>query len=332
MYKRHINYLGEGGNLLVVDDNPTNCDLLERRLSRQGYKATSVTSGKKALELLDNDQFDLILLDLLMPEMDGIEVLHRLKANSRWRNIPVIILSALDDMEMIVKCVLLGAEDYIFKPFNPVLLKARIAANLEKFRLRRQQVPKLQIFISSPGDVIPERKIVRRLINELNEELVDRVFLTPIFWEDEPLLASDTFQAQIYPARESDIYIGIFWSRLGSPLPENIKREDGSRYLSGSEYEFEDAMMGFRENGKPDILVYKKMAEPMVGLNDKGLIMSRLEQNERLDDFVRHWFMTEDGESYIGAFHGFQTDEQFEDMISKHLRKLVLKQLDAISV
>ena len=91
-------------------------------------------------------------------------------------------------------------------------------------------------------------------------------------------------------------------------------------------------MMGFRENGKPDILVYKKMAEPMVGLNDKDVIMSRLEQNERLDDFVRHWFMTEDGESYIGAFHGFQTDEQFEDMISKHLRKLVLKQLDAISV
>lgn len=327
-----INYLGEGGNLLIVDDNPTNCDLLERRLSRQGYKSTSVTSGKKALKLLDNDQFDLILLDLLMPEMDGIEVLQRLKANSRWRNIPVIILSALDDMEMIVKCVLLGAEDYIFKPFNPVLLKARIAANLEKFRLRRQQVPKLKIFISSPGDVIPERKIIRRLINELNEELADRVFLTPIFWEDEPLLASDTFQAQIYPARESDIYIGIFWSRLGSPLPENIKREDGSRYLSGSEYEFEDAMVGFQENGKPDILVYKKMAEPMVGLNDKDVIMSRLEQNERLAFFVKHWFMTEDGESYIGAFHGFQSEEQFEDMVSKHLRKLVLKQLDVISV
>lgn len=326
------NYLGEGGDLLVVDDNLTNCDLLERRLSRQGYNPTTVTSGKQALELLEHEQFDLILLDLLMPEINGIEVLQHLKANSRWRNIPVIVISALDDMEMIVKCVLLGAEDYIFKPFNPVLLKARIAANLEKVRLRRQQVPKLKIFISSPGDVIPERKIVRRLINELNEELADRVFLSPIFWEDEPLVASDTFQAQIYPARDSDIYIGIFWSRLGSPLPDNITRADGTRYLSGSEYEFEDAMSGFKSNGKPAILVYKKMSEPVVGLHHRELIMSRLEQNERLDEFVKNWFMTDDGKSYIGAFHGFEHAEEFEEMIGKHLRKLVLNQLDTLSI
>lgn len=325
-----VNWLGEGGNLLVVDDNPENCDLLVRRLGRQGYNAISVESGEKALELLEKESFDLILLDLLMPGMSGIEVLEQLKKDAILRNIPVIVLSALDDMEMIVRCVLLGADDYLFKPFNAVLLKARIAASLEKSRLRRQHVPKLKIFISSPGDVIPERKIVRRIINQLNEELAERVFLTPIFWEDEPLLASDTFQAQIYPAQDSDIYIGIFWSRLGSPLPENIRRPDGSRYLSGSEYEFEDAMTGFRATGKPNILVYRKTTEPLVGLNDRKTLMDRLEQNERLEGFVRNWFMTEDGESYTGAFHCFEAEEHFEDMVSTHLRKLVLSQLDEI--
>lgn len=327
-----VNLSGEGGHLLVIDDNPVNCDLLMRRLGRQGYHAVAVESGADALKLLEQEQFDLILLDLLMPGMSGIEVLEKLKRDAVLRNIPVIVLSALDDMEMIVRCVLLGADDYLFKPFNPVLLKARIAASLEKYRLRRQHVPKLRIFISSPGDVIPERKIVRRIINQLNEELAEQVLLMPIFWEDEPLLASDTFQAQIYPACNTEIYIGIFWSRLGSPLPDNIRRPDGTRYLSGSEYEFEDAMTGFKSSGKPDILVYRKVAEPMVGLNDRKMIMERLEQNERLDDFVRNWFMTEDGESYIGAFHCFETEESFEDMISAHLRKLVLNQLDQLSI
>lgn len=327
-----FNRMGEGGNILVVDDNLANCDLLVRRLGRQGYQSIAVDSGKKALGLLEKEQFDLILLDLLMPGMNGIDVLEHLKQNAVLRNIPVIVLSALDDMEMIVRCVLLGADDYLFKPFNPVLLKARIAASLEKYRLRRQNVPKLKIFISSPGDVIPERKIVRRIINQLNEELAEQVYLTPIFWEDEPLLASDTFQAQIYPAQDSDIYIGIFWSRLGSPLPENIRRPDGSQYLSGSEYEFEDAMTGYQHNGRPDILVYRKTAVPMVGLNDRQHIMSCLEQNERLEEFVRNWFMTEDGVSYIGAFHCFETEDVFEDMISTHLRKLVLNQLDVIDI
>jgi CheY-like chemotaxis protein len=322
-----VNWLGEGGDILVVDDNPVNCDLLTRRLERQGYHAIAVESGEGALQLLEVEKFDLILLDLLMPGMSGIEVLEHLKQDPVLRNIPVIVLSALDDMEKIVRCVLLGADDYLFKPFNPVLLKARIAASLEKARLRRQNVPKLKVFISSPGDVIPERRIVRVLINQLNEEFAEQVFLTPIFWEDEPLLASDTFQAQIYPAHDADIYIGIFWSRLGSPLPDHIRRPDGSRYLSGSEYEFEDAMSGFQKKGRPEILVYRKTAEPVVGLNDRDLIMDRLQQKERLEEFVRKWFMTEDGESYIGAFHAFGTEENFELMISTHLRKLVVNQL-----
>ena len=106
-----FNRMGEGGNILVVDDNLANCDLLVRRLGRQGYQSIAVDSGKKALGLLEKEQFDLILLDLLMPGMNGIDVLEHLKQNAVLRNIPVIVLSALDDMEMIVRCVLLGADD-----------------------------------------------------------------------------------------------------------------------------------------------------------------------------------------------------------------------------
>jgi len=323
--------LGEGGEILIVDDNAVNLDLLSRRLARQGYNTQTVGSGKEAFSLLEKHKFDLILLDLVMPGMSGIDVLKRLKNDSTLRNIPVIILSALDDMTKIVQCVLLGADDYIFKPFNPVLLKARISASLEKSRLRRQVVPKLKVFISSPGDVINERRIVRLIINQLNEELVEKVFLTPIFWEDEPLLATDTFQSQIYPAKDCDIYLGIFWSRLGSPLPKHIKRADGSCYLSGSEYEFEDAIDGKKERNKPDILVYKKMQEPMVGLNNRDEIMQRLEQNERLEGFIKKWFMTPDGESYSGAFHGFDDADSFESLVYKHLKKLVLNQLEEIT-
>jgi CheY-like chemotaxis protein len=326
-----LHKLGEGGDILIVDDNPVNLDLLSRRLSRQGYNTTVVDSGRKAMTLLKGESFDLILLDLLMPEMNGQEVLSLLKQDKVLRNIPVIILSALDDMEQIVNCVLLGADDYIFKPFNPVLLKARISASLEKFRLRKNQVPRLKVFISSPGDVIPERQITRKVISELNDELADRVNLIPIFWEDEPLLASDTFQAQIYPAKESAIYIGIFWSRLGSPLPDNIIREDGSRYLSGSEYEFEDAISGFKETGFPQLLVYKKTAEIKIPLLNREQVLDRLEQKEKVENFIENWFMTDDNQSYSGAFHCFENEDAFTQTIEKHLKKLVLNQLEALS-
>ena len=95
-----------------------------------------------------------------------------------------------------------------------MLLRARIAASLEKHRLRVQQALRLSVFISSPGDVVPERRIVRQIINGLNEELTGQVYLMPIFWEEEPLLASETFQSQIHPPRETDIYLGIFQQRL----------------------------------------------------------------------------------------------------------------------
>ena len=122
--------------LLVVDDQEMNREMLLRRLFRMGYNATAAEDGKAALELMVREQFDLVLLDIVMPVMDGYEMLSRIKADNRLRHIPVIMLTAVDDPSSTVRCIENGAEDYVPKPFNPVILRARINASLEKKRLR----------------------------------------------------------------------------------------------------------------------------------------------------------------------------------------------------
>ena len=128
-----------GGRILVVDDDPGNRDLLSRRLCQQGFEVQAVESGDEALCRLRQEPFDLLLLDVVMPGIDGDEVLARLKADPGLRHLPVIMLSALDEMDLVVRCILAGAEDYLAKPVNTVLLRARIGACLEKSRLRHQE-------------------------------------------------------------------------------------------------------------------------------------------------------------------------------------------------
>ena len=316
--------LGEGGVILVVDDDESNRYLLERRLKSQGYDPVTVDSGEAAIEFLGTTDVDMVLLDMIMPGLDGTEVLGRLKGDAKLKNIPVVMLSALDDMERIIECISMGAEDYLFKPPNPVLLKARISATLEKNRLRKQLAPRLQVFISSPSDVDPERAQAKRVIDRLNEELSGRVYMIPVLWEDEPLRASETAQTQIVAPRDTDIYIGIFWARMGTMLPEHIRRTDGSRYGSGTEFEFEDALAGHEENKRPEILVYRKTAQTMVALDDRVTVLDRLDQKERLEQFILRWFSTEDGLSIARVYHAFDSVEQFEDIFERHLRKLAL--------
>ena len=123
--------------ILVVDDTEENRDILVRRLARLGYDhVVTAVNGHDALARLHAQPFDLILLDILMPGMDGYEVLERLKRDPRLRHVPVIMISALTEMESVVRCIALGAEDYLPKPFNPTLLSARVGATLEKKRLR----------------------------------------------------------------------------------------------------------------------------------------------------------------------------------------------------
>jgi serine phosphatase RsbU (regulator of sigma subunit) len=126
----------EHPRILIVDDEPLNIDYLEQELEDLDYEVLSARNGQEALELVESQLPDMILLDIMMPIMDGFEVLGRLKAEKQWRDIPVVVISALSDMDNVVKGIELGAEDYLPKPFDPVLLHARIKSGLEKKRFR----------------------------------------------------------------------------------------------------------------------------------------------------------------------------------------------------
>jgi adenylate cyclase len=160
---------GTRGLILIVDDNETNRDLLSRRLSRLGHDTLMAEHGQQALDCVTQHSFDLILLDIMMPNMTGYEVLERLKADPDQRHIPVIMVSALDDIDSVVRCIELGAEDYLFKPFNPVLLKARVTASLEKKRIfdyERAMMEKLRA---------EQEKSERLLLNILPGAIADRL-------------------------------------------------------------------------------------------------------------------------------------------------------------
>jgi serine phosphatase RsbU (regulator of sigma subunit) len=129
----------EPNHLLVVDDNKVNRMLLIRSLEQQGHYVTAAENGCEALEVLKASPIDLVLLDIEMPEMNGYQVLSNMKQDRQLRHIPVIMVTAVDEMESTIRCIEMGAEDYLPKPFNPVLLRARIDASLEKKHLRDKE-------------------------------------------------------------------------------------------------------------------------------------------------------------------------------------------------
>jgi sigma-B regulation protein RsbU (phosphoserine phosphatase) len=123
--------------LLIVDDNEDNRYTLTRRLNREGYdNLTTANNGREALDLLQSKPFDLVLLDIMMPDLNGYEVLEQMKASATLRDVPVIMISALSEIDSVIRCIELGAVDYLSKPFNPTLLRARVGATVEKKRLR----------------------------------------------------------------------------------------------------------------------------------------------------------------------------------------------------
>jgi two-component system sensor histidine kinase/response regulator len=127
------------GTLLVVDDEAANRDVLSRRLERQGHTVVTASNGNQTLDLMRDRPFDLVLLDIMMPDTDGYEVLRRLKSDDQLQHIPVVMISAIDELQSVVRCIAAGAEDYLAKPFNPTLLQARIGACLEKKRSRDRE-------------------------------------------------------------------------------------------------------------------------------------------------------------------------------------------------
>jgi len=127
------------GRLLIIDDNKVMRLLLTRGLEQQGHSVATAENGRRGLEMLRTERFDLVLLDIQMPEMDGLQALEHITGDLNLREIPVIMISSLDEVDGVARCIQMGAEDYLFKPPNPVLLRARIISSLEKKRLRDQQ-------------------------------------------------------------------------------------------------------------------------------------------------------------------------------------------------
>ena len=157
------------GHLLIVDDDETNRDLLSRRIKREGHTFEMAENGKAALDIARRSSFDVILLDIMMPVMDGYQALQLLQADDELRKIPVIMLSGLDQVDSVARCIKMGADDFLPKPFDPVLLKARIGSSLEKKRLRDREEEYLRQI------EVEREQSERLLLNILPVAIADRL-------------------------------------------------------------------------------------------------------------------------------------------------------------
>jgi adenylate cyclase len=216
----------QSGRILVVDDAEANRDLLSRRLRRNGHAVDTVENGILALQAAAKSEYDLILLDLMMPDMNGFEVLTRLKADAAIQHIPVMMISALDEIDSIVTCIEAGAEDYISKPFDPILLTARIEASLERKRLRdREQAFMNQLKLEKHKteslllNILPEM-IIRR-IRQGEVEIADRFTEATILFSD--LVGFTGLASRCSPSRIVDILNHLFSAFDG--LAERLKLE-----------------------------------------------------------------------------------------------------------
>jgi len=167
--EQQVDIAHQNASLLVVDDKESNRDLLSRRLDRQGFQVEVAENGVQALQMIHRHNYDLVLLDIIMPEMNGYQVLAEIKNNPKLCRIPVIMISALDEIKSVVNCIEMGAEDYLQKPFNQVILNAKISASLERKRLRDREyafIKKLQI---------EQQKSEKLLLNILPKPIADRL-------------------------------------------------------------------------------------------------------------------------------------------------------------
>ena len=151
------------GRILVVDDEMLNRTLLSTNLSESDYVVETAEDGQQALEMLDTQSFDVVLLDLMMPKMDGYQVLAHMKSDDSLRRIPVIVISSMDEMESVVRCIEMGATDYLPKPFNPVLLHARLNASLASLHQERMDMLRRQLAQVTATQEEERQRIAREL-------------------------------------------------------------------------------------------------------------------------------------------------------------------------
>ena len=188
---------------------------------------------------------------------------------------------------------------------------------------------KLRIFISSPSDVRPERLIAERIVQRLDREFGDRVHAEAVLWEREPLVASRHFQDtdNIPAPRTMDIVVVILWSRLGVPLPADKFRGALGPRGDRTEWEFEDALASALETKAPDLLFYRKVAEPTTGLGDRAAVHEKIVQLELVDEFIGRWFHSQDHKGAVAASHTFGNTADFEGLLYDHLHALIKKRV-----
>lgn len=224
------------GHILVVEDDRMLRLMLENMLVHQGHQVSLAEDGRQAIQMMQEVDFDLVLLDLLMPEVDGYQVLELMKQDRRLHNLAVIVISGFDDMDSIVRCIEMGAEDYLSKPYNPIMLKARIGACLEKKRLRDQE----QAYLSELQ--IEREKSDRLLLNILPKPIAERLkngeeTIADSFDEVTVLFAdlvnfskfSETMQPEIIVSLLNHIYSEF--DRLASQLGLEKIKTVGDTYL-----------------------------------------------------------------------------------------------------
>ncbi len=235
----------KSGHILVADDNRVNRMKLTRNLQQQGHTVETAENGEEALEMMLDKPFDVLLLDILMPKMDGYEVLEKMKDDAALRYIPVIVISSLDDISSAVRCIEMGAEDYLTKPFNPVVLKARLDASLRRKRLRdlEQAFMQQEVTLRQNEKLATLGKLSAGMAHELNN----------------PAAATRRGAAQLLQSisQMQDIYLrlgslGLTDEQLASLLKLDHKVRQSARQpahldslaRSDREYELEDWLAG----------------------------------------------------------------------------------------
>jgi class 3 adenylate cyclase len=201
------------GHILVVDDDGLNRALLAKNLEHDGHRTTAVDNGFAALALLEAERPDVVLLDVVMPGLDGIEVLSRMKADADLRDIPVIMISGVDDAESIVRCIEIGAEDYLPKPFDPVILRARIGAGLNRTRLRDLEQERVRDVFAR---FLPEPIAAEMLARSAGEPAIKavRLWATVMFVD----LRGFTTLAETLPVEQVVAVLGRFQGSMGDAV------------------------------------------------------------------------------------------------------------------
>ena len=206
------------GRILAVDDDALNLDLLAQRLARQGHMVSTAVDGEQALQRLKEQPFDLVLLDVMMPKLDGYGTLAGLKADEKLRAIPVIMISALDELSSVVRCIEAGAEDYLPKPFNPTLLRARIGACLEKKALHDQELELYNNLVQSQRELESELSAAHRGMAELDPDVRSDPKVAPLMRAFERMTSAMSRRQSDLRATIQDLEIQINRKSLSSQV------------------------------------------------------------------------------------------------------------------